>query len=268
MRNLLIAIVCAMIVTRSMADELPKTTRNLESTKATTSVFDYQGWYEKASGLEGRVGQRDRYPGRYRRRTGQPEASPYNELSQAGAVYDGLTLRQASSPDQESTTKRREGESHREEEKAVGAKPTQIKVFDSKQHTAITEAAYSGTPPPKKHNCKCEGECTCPPYVCDAGNCKANYVVIFGRNDCQYCRKLWKIIPHMRKKGYIVFYVDTEAFPHVVKQFKMKVVPTILVYDKKRVTARFNGVTTQEKITKFLKTRIEQGIDTPKKDNE
>ena len=40
----------------------------------------------------------------------------------------------------------------------------------------------------------------------------------------------------------------------------MKVVPTTLVYDKERVITRFNGVVIQEKITKFLKTRIEQGM--------
>lgn len=238
MRNLLIAIICATIVTRSIADELPKTTRNLESTKATTSVFDYQGWYEKACELEKRIGQRDKYPGRHRRRSGQ---HAYDKLSQAGAVYDRLTTWQ--------------------EKEAMGAKPSQIKVFDSKQRTAVIEPLHSGwIPPVKKHNCACKGECTCPPYVCDAGSCKANYVVIFGRNNCQHCREMWKIIPRMRKKGYIVFYVDIKEFPHVVKQFKMKVTPTILVYDKEHMITRFNGVTTQEKITKFLKTRTEQGI--------
>lgn len=215
MRNLLIAIIFVTIVTRSMADELPKTTRTLDSIKATTSIFDYQSRYEKACELEGRGGQRGRYTGRHRGHTGQH-------------AYDGLSA------------KRQESKIHREE--AVGAKPT-----------AVTD---------KEKNCKCKGEseCTCPPYVCDAGNCKTSYVVIFGRKDCQVCRELWKIVSPMRKKGYIVFYVDAEAFPHVVKQFKMKIVPTTLVYDKERVVARFNGRVTDEKITKLLKTRIEQGI--------
>lgn len=258
MRNLLIAIVCATIVTRSMANESSKNTCNLESTKAPITIFDYQIWYEEACGLEGRVGQRDKHTGRHSGRTEQREGiNPYDGFNKAGAIYDGLTVRQPDSSDQRSTTKRREGESRQEQ--AARTKPSQIKVFDSKQHTEVTEYPGEWTPPPKKHNCKCESECTCPPYVCDTGSCKDNYVVIFGRKDCSHCRKMWKVIPHMRKKGYIVFYVDTKAFPHVFKQFKMKVVPTTLVYDKERIIARFNGITTQEKITEFLKI--------PKKDN-
>jgi thiol-disulfide isomerase/thioredoxin len=103
--------------------------------------------------------------------------------------------------------------------------------------------------------------CNCAPGVCEAGECKNSYAVVFGAKRCSVCPRMVPVIAALRKQGYTVFYIEHESHPTMVKKFKLRLWPTIIVMNDKKVVKRFEGVTQAREISKHMKTRKEQGLD-------
>jgi len=237
-----------MIATRGSANGQTITTTNLEPAQKTVEVSDYQNWYQEANQLEGRVQDTDGYNGiscrRSRRiRTKGTDSTRYDELRPSPYIKTKAA-------------------------KAVEVVPAQVAVFNTTDKTTINRLAswkLPALPTKTDHTCECGKNCKCPPYVCKAGYCKNNYAVVFATTWCNVCPRMWPVVNELRKRGYIVFYITTGDHRGVIKQFDLQVWPTTLVIDNGKEIARFNGLTDTNVITRFLKTRKQQGIKPKKK---
>lgn len=250
MRNFLftLTIVSMMIVTRGSDNGQTITTTNLESSKTTVEVTDYQNWYKEINQLERRVQNSDGYNGISCRCSRRSRTK--------GADTNRLRLIKT---------------------QEVEIVPAQVIVFNTEDNTTINYAAkwkrqvrLGGRKSPVNHyapghKCECGKNCKCPPYVCKAGHCKSNYAVVFGVDWCSVCPRMWPIVKRLRKQGYIVYYIDTGKHRGIVDKFDLHVWPTTFVIENGKVKARFNGLTSVREISRYLKTREQQGIKPKKK---
>lgn len=117
----------------------------------------------------------------------------------------------------------------------------------------------------KDKDCECGKDCLCAPGVCKKGHCKHSYAVIFGAKWCRFCPRMKPVMKELKRRGYIVFYIDTDQHPVVVERFQIRRWPTTVIMHKGKPTRKFSGVTTASKIAKHLKTYKEQGLE-PEKD--
>jgi thiol-disulfide isomerase/thioredoxin len=138
--------------------------------------------------------------------------------------------------------------------------PEPIVIEGLLQTTIEENSRQTGWSPPVVSNPDCEAAGECPPLICAAGHCNHSYAVVFAAKNCKHCPKMWPVIEKLRKRGYIVYYIETNKHPGVVKQFDLKVAPTTIVFDEAKQVARFNGVATAVNISKHMKTRAEQGL--------
>lgn len=278
-----LAIVCASVMMWSQAnDEQTAAAENLEQTEETTTLDPYSDGYWKADRLGGRVPRvygdlesRGRRAGQHGAKRGDSTGSIYGQLRPGTAtkdtraydelqpgIYDGLAVRQ-SCPDCPPV---RPGDGRPTKEGSLPSLATI--VIDNDDEASPVTVSQLGWIPPKtgkpQHTCECKGDCHCPPRVCEAGSCKHNYVAVFASKSCIHCKKMWPVIEQLRKEGYLVFYLEVEVHPEIVKQFGLRLYPTTIVFDKGKRIARFNGVTSAEAIKKYAKTRKDQGLLTKK----
>ena len=126
----------------------------------------------------------------------------------------------------------------------------------------IIEQPVKGWKPPSKssHDCECGKNCLCAPYVCEKKHCNHNYAVVFGAKWCRYCYRMKPIIKELKRRDYIVFYIDTDEFPSVIERFELRKWPTTIVMDKKKPVIKFSGLTSYRQLSEHLKTRKQQGL--------
>ncbi len=238
MRNLILSLVIVFVTTGSEANELYPINANLGATQKTTAFVDYSGLYEQASRVEEGTERvlADHYDGR------RPERrfDVYAGLTDAISAYDGLDIRGLS-----------EGEALAE-----------ATVIPPSAFLETTNVAYrtGWNSPTQGEDCEECKECKCPPLACKSGHCDHNYAAVFASKGCKYCPQMWSKVKELRKAGYIIYYIDTDKYPGIFNDMKLRVWPTTLVFEDHKEKARFEGVTSADEISKTLKTRDEQGL--------
>jgi hypothetical protein len=244
MRNLLLSLVIVFVTTGSEANELYPIYANLGATQKTTAFVDYPSVYAQASRMEEGTGRilADYYDGRRPAR----RVDVYSGLTRNISAYDSLDIRGLSD--------------FRDIEAAAAI--AEATVIPPLAFLEAAKVAYrtGWNPPTQDDECEeCNG-CQCPPLACNSGHCDHNYAAVFASKNCRFCPQMWSKVKKLRKDGYIVFYVDTDKYPGIFKDMKLRVWPTTLVFEDHKEKARFEGVTSAEKIAKPLKTRDEQGL--------
>lgn len=115
--------------------------------------------------------------------------------------------------------------------------------------------------------CDCGKDCKCPPLVCEAGHCKANYLTMFSATWCRPCQKMYPILKEMRKEGYIVriYTLDTPEFKDLDldSKFQIRAYPTFIVFDKGKEVKRLVGFTQKKELVKYLVKEKDQDIKKP-----
>lgn len=110
-----------------------------------------------------------------------------------------------------------------------------------------------------EHKCEiCGEDCKCPPHVCDAGDCKKNYVAMFSAPWCAPCRAMYPILKKMRADGYIVYFYDVTKFEDIDAQYDVNSVPTFIIFDKGKEVTRNIGTVAESWFHANLKKRDEQ----------
>lgn len=107
-------------------------------------------------------------------------------------------------------------------------------------------------------DCDCEN-CDCPIHdVCKAGDCQKNYAVFLTAKWCGACRTMYPTIEKLKAAGYIIYVVDADANPEVLRKYKVGSLPTILFFDKGKLQETLVGVTSGDDLKKRLRLRKEQ----------
>ena len=118
-----------------------------------------------------------------------------------------------------------------------------------------------------KIDCDCGKDCKCPPLVCKAGHCKANYVAMFSATWCAPCQKMYPILRKLRKAGCIVYIytLDTKEFKdlNLDSKFQIQAYPTFLFFDKGKETKRLIGFTKEKEFYKYLVKKEDQDLKKP-----
>ncbi len=119
----------------------------------------------------------------------------------------------------------------------------------------------------RKVDCECGTDCKCPPLVCKAGNCKANFVTMFSATWCRPCQKMYPILKELREEGYIVYIytLDTKEFEdlNLDSKFQIRAYPTFLFFDKGKETHRMVGFSKKDKFYPHLVKEKDQDIKEP-----
>ncbi|MHA2135969.1 MAG: thioredoxin family protein [Candidatus Thorarchaeota archaeon] len=215
---------------------------DLAPTIATTTFNRDTVWYQETSQLKSRVGQASKDTGSCY------QCARHTYAGLKPNAYDRLVVQRPETFFKPGAT----------QPKTETPGPL---VVDGLLQTIIEEnSRQTGWAPPVVSNPDCKATGKCPPLVCAAGHCNHSYAVVFAAKNCRHCPKMWPVIEKLRKRGYIVYYIETNKHPGVVKQFDLKVAPTTIVFDKDKQVARFNGVVTAANISKHMKTQAEQGL--------
>lgn len=229
-----------MMITWSFADEISQTSSYMGKIEAPAAFIGHTIGDSEASNLERRI---LRIVANSDRGGGCPGCITYDQL-QPTSPYDRITItRNTETP-----------------KKTIEISSKQ--VINTGDGTTI-KFPEGWTPPiamVEPDYCEFGDDSKCPPLVCASGDCKNNYVVIFASKKCKVCKRMWPIVERLRESGYIVFYLNTEDYPEVYKQFNLKMWPTIIVMNRGELVHRFNGFTNLKKITPYLKTLEEQGL--------
>ena len=118
-----------------------------------------------------------------------------------------------------------------------------------------------------KVDCDCGADCKCPPLVCKAGHCKANYVAMFSATWCRPCQKMYPLLKEMRKEGYIVYIytLDTDDFKdlNLDSKFQIQAYPTFVFFNEGKETHRMVGFSQKDKFYPHLKKEKDQDIKKP-----
>jgi thioredoxin 1 len=99
--------------------------------------------------------------------------------------------------------------------------------------------------------------------ICDKGDCKKNYLLLFTADWCLPCKRLYPTIEKLRKDGYIVYVLDADKYVEAKEEFEVKSLPTLVVMNDGKEVKRFVGVTGGDTLRENLKTRVEQDADKP-----
>lgn len=119
-----------------------------------------------------------------------------------------------------------------------------------------TSSAVSSTK--AKVNCPVCEDCKCASQeICDSGDCKKNYLVMFTAKWCSACPRMHRIMEQVKAEGYIVYFVDIDQSQNG-PQFNITAVPTVIVMDQGKEVHRFVGVATPETIKEGVKKKDEQ----------
>jgi thioredoxin 1 len=111
--------------------------------------------------------------------------------------------------------------------------------------------------------CRCD-DCKCPhPSICERGDCRLNYVVLFTAKWCGACKAMYPNMEKLESQGYIVYLVDVDEHPDVVKDHKVKRMPTILIFDQGKEVKRYVGTQSFNELKSQLKTRDQQPAPKP-----
>lgn len=107
--------------------------------------------------------------------------------------------------------------------------------------------------------CPCGPDCPCiDKEICNAGDCKKNYAVLFTASWCAHCPRQKAIFAELKRDGYIVHVLDFDSHDEAAKRLKVTQLPTTIVFDNGKETDRYVGVTSSLKIKDKLKTAKEQ----------
>lgn len=233
--------------------------QTLSAVDEANPINSYQTWYRETDKLV----NRDRKPCCVSERR---SPSVYHGLQPAYAqgTYSGLTgscytqLREITGSADQRRSEEVSGKETTSPRTTI-KKPRTTKTIKGSKGTEIKRSGWIPPETTKDHDCSCE-DCQCPPRVCSRNMCDANYLVVFGSNNCKVCPNAWIVVENLRKKGYVVYYVGDEQHPSAFQDFDLRMWPTFIVFRDGEEIIRFEGLVRSTQITKYLKTRSQQGL--------
>jgi thiol-disulfide isomerase/thioredoxin len=136
----------------------------------------------------------------------------------------------------------------------VNANESTATTLAPKAMVAVPQAVNAGWA-----GCPCGADCKCATdAICEAGDCKKNYVMLATAKWCRYCPAMKLVAEQLRKEGYIVHVVEYDANKDKLTALGVRTLPTTLVFADGKVDKFFGGVTAISQIRDGLKTRAEQ----------
>lgn len=124
--------------------------------------------------------------------------------------------------------------------------------------TPVKTTAATVSSPKTQVKCPFCDDCKCASQeICDNGDCKKNYLVMFTAKWCSACPRMHRIMEQVKAEGYIVYFVDIDLAPNAA-EFKITAVPTVIVMDQGKEVRRFVGVTAAEAVTEGVQKKADQ----------
>lgn len=77
-------------------------------------------------------------------------------------------------------------------------------------------------------------------------------LVKFGADWCQSCKAIEPMLEELEVEGYSVYSVNVDFEPDMVVEYKIRNVPTMLIFEDKVVVERIYGAQPKAKIKEFL----------------
>ena len=127
-------------------------------------------------------------------------------------------------------------------------------ILGSLRRTAARLQEYNGIAPtgelakttiPEREKILAQGEVRIPEAV-------ENYMLFFTMEGCGGCLTMYPIIKELQQQRYKIYWVYPRKNQKLVRQYKVKSYPTMVIFDGKEVVKKFVGAVATKTITKNL----------------